>query len=247
MIHPIYFMVRRFMLSFVVVFIRSHLIWQIFAKAMMIIIAVNLIGHVEALHTKERQLLEYINEVIIMQVLYTMICFSPFVPEIETRYLVGFWCIVLVSFHLILNMSMICYASLKRAKFDIQLWFAKKKLTKFRAKKRSQMMENELKRKYYRRARIKAARKAYNLSNAEKVASEYLKQASPKRLKFEQDSELVSLPLKSISEAPLNEEFEQIDTRAYTRKDRFYSKATDNYRDFMMELEPDLTPTFHNP
>jgi hypothetical protein len=43
-IHPIYFLLRRFLMAVLVVYLRESLITQIFVKAMSIIVAVNLIG-----------------------------------------------------------------------------------------------------------------------------------------------------------------------------------------------------------
>lgn len=88
-------------------------------KALSIIFAVMLIGGVEALHTPERRRWEFFNEIIIMMVLYTMICFSPFVPDLSARYQVGWFCIFLVGLHLALNLGLILFGSFKKVRFDV--------------------------------------------------------------------------------------------------------------------------------
>lgn len=82
MLHPIYFLLRRLLMASLVVFVRGYLIGQIFVKAMTIVGAVIMVGHLEALYTPQRRNWEFFNEIIIMMVLYTMICFSPFVPDL---------------------------------------------------------------------------------------------------------------------------------------------------------------------
>jgi hypothetical protein len=124
-VHPIYFLLRRFLMAALVVYFRDSLISQVFFKAMSIIVAVNLIGNVQALHTPERRNLEYLNEIIIMLVLYTIICFSQFVPDPEARYMMGFVCIVIVASHLLINLWLISFKSFKILKFEIQIWFAR--------------------------------------------------------------------------------------------------------------------------
>ena len=53
---------------------------------MSVIYGVILIGRVEALEGEQRRRVEFINEIIIMFVLYNIICFSPFVPDPSARY-----------------------------------------------------------------------------------------------------------------------------------------------------------------
>ena len=52
-----------------------------------------------------------------MMVLYTMICFSPFVPDLHARYTVGFFCMFLVSLHLGINLSLIFFGSFSKLLF----------------------------------------------------------------------------------------------------------------------------------
>lgn len=50
---------------------------------------------------------EFLNEVIIMFVMYNVLCFSPFVPDLETRSRMGFFCCIVVALHLIVNLYFI--------------------------------------------------------------------------------------------------------------------------------------------
>lgn len=62
-----------------------------------------------------------------MCVLYCMICFSPFVPDIRARQVVGYVCCLLVSVHLALNLYLILASSFIDLKVKVRLWYALKK------------------------------------------------------------------------------------------------------------------------
>ena len=62
-----------------------------------------------------------------MCVLYCMICFSPFVPDIRARQIVGYVCCLLVSVHLALNLYFILASSFIDLKVKVRLWYALKR------------------------------------------------------------------------------------------------------------------------
>ena len=51
--------------------------------------------------------MEIFNETILMLTMYTMICFSPFVPDVLTRFKLGYVTILIVCVHLLLNLTII--------------------------------------------------------------------------------------------------------------------------------------------
>jgi hypothetical protein len=61
---------------------RKFLWMQIFFKAMSIVTAVILIGEADYFETTFKKRMEFANEILIMLMLYNMICYSPFVPDI---------------------------------------------------------------------------------------------------------------------------------------------------------------------
>jgi hypothetical protein len=80
LLHPMYFLLRRFLMSIIVVVMRDRLIFQIMLKAFSIIAAVIILGEIP-FNTVAKRRTELLNETIIMLVLYNMICFSPFVTD----------------------------------------------------------------------------------------------------------------------------------------------------------------------
>jgi len=93
-------------MAIIVVIFRDYLIFQLFFKAMMIVTAVIIIGAVPFNSVAKRQA-EFLNEVIIMFVLYNMICFSPFVPDYEAKQKMGYFCCLVVAGHLFINLYFI--------------------------------------------------------------------------------------------------------------------------------------------
>lgn len=73
-----------------------------------------------------------INEIVIMIVMYNFICFSAFVPDIESRQKVGYLCILLVALHLLFNIFFIAKTSIDNLIYNIKVCRAKKKLYKQR-------------------------------------------------------------------------------------------------------------------
>ena len=61
---------------------------------------------------------EFFNETTVMCVLYCMICFSPFVPDIRARQAMGYFCCMIVSFHLAINLLLITFSTLQQLKLS---------------------------------------------------------------------------------------------------------------------------------
>jgi hypothetical protein len=135
---PFYFLVRRLLMAVIIVILGDHLITQVFIMAMSIITAVIINGHVDGLPRKKR-IMEFLNETILMFVLYSMICFSPFVPENKARITMGYFCCLVVALHLVVNLSLILAASVQSLIKNFKLWRAKRNLAKQRREKKSAM------------------------------------------------------------------------------------------------------------
>ena len=129
MLQPIYFLFRRFMMAVIVVKFE-HFIFQVLAKAFSIVIGVILVGHIEALTPPLKRKMEFMNEVIIMMVLYCMISFSPVAADPGARYMMGFFCIAIVGSHLLINLFLIMASNFRQIKLDLQIWLARRNLKK---------------------------------------------------------------------------------------------------------------------
>jgi hypothetical protein len=86
LIFPFYFMFRRLLMAVIVVVFKNFFWMQIFLKMMSIITAVIIIGEADYFESTFKRQMEFANEILVMFMLYNMISFSPFVPDIETRF-----------------------------------------------------------------------------------------------------------------------------------------------------------------
>jgi hypothetical protein len=60
-----------------------------------------------------------------MFMLYNMICFSPFVPDIEARFKMGYFCCVLEALALAVNICLITTESFKAIILELKVFYAK--------------------------------------------------------------------------------------------------------------------------
>ena len=104
---PFFFIFRRMMLAVAIVIMNEVLIWQVMLMASQIVASVIIIGNARPYQWQSKRSLEYFNEIILMIVLYTFICFSPFVPDIEMRFAIGYVSITTVCTHLAVNFFLI--------------------------------------------------------------------------------------------------------------------------------------------
>jgi len=97
---------------------------------MSVVIAVILIGEANYFETPFKRRLEFANEILIMFILYNMISFSPFVPDAESRFKMGYFCCVVEVLALIINIIIIMSESLGSIILLGRVWFAKRYLTR---------------------------------------------------------------------------------------------------------------------
>jgi len=83
-----------------------------------VITAVIMIGHVSPYARKGQNQVETFNEVVIMFVVYHMICFTPFIWDLEMKYNLGYSVCSLVSFHLIVNFSVLTKSSFRGSRLS---------------------------------------------------------------------------------------------------------------------------------
>ena len=150
LIYPCYFMFRRLLLAIIVVIFKKFLWMQIFLNTMSIIIAVVILGEADYFETRFKRTMEFTNEVLVMFMLYNMISFSPLVPEIQTRFYVGYFCCIVEAFALAANLYLIIFSSIKGAILRIKIWYAKRDLMKGKTEHQKERAKGKLLRKLLR-------------------------------------------------------------------------------------------------
>ena len=74
--------------------------------------------------------MEIFNEVILMVVMYTIICFSPLVPDVEVRFNIGYICMIAISSHLVVNLYIIGRSQFFKLKLMMRIKLARRKYLK---------------------------------------------------------------------------------------------------------------------
>ena len=95
--------------------------------AMQIVASVILIGNVKPYGERAKRRKEMFNETILMFVMYTIICFSPFVPDVSVRFFIGYITIFAVGLHLAVNIYGIAGSTFAGVKRKLVLRAAKRR------------------------------------------------------------------------------------------------------------------------
>jgi len=124
LLQPFWFLVRRLLLALAVVFLESGVIWQISILTMTVIVQVIILGRVGPFREQSKNSFELFNECFVLVVMYHCICFTPFVPDIATRYYLGYLVIVVISIHMVINIVLIAKTMHRELHMMYRIWRA---------------------------------------------------------------------------------------------------------------------------
>jgi hypothetical protein len=105
------FLVRRFLIGVSVVF-NDQITVQIFTLLLGVLVEIAVNSTVNPYDTPFLNNNVYFNEIIIVTTMYSFICFTDFVPDMETRSIIGYTACSTVCLHLGLNIFFMLSASL---------------------------------------------------------------------------------------------------------------------------------------
>ena len=57
--------------------------------------------------------MKFFNEIILMYSIYAFLAYTPWVEDVEGKFLTGYISIFLIGLHLVINIALICAASAK--------------------------------------------------------------------------------------------------------------------------------------
>ena len=140
---PLWFLFRRLMLAIMVVYFDGAVIWQISLMAFQVIVAVIVYGNVEPFKDRHVNKFEIFNEVTVMFVMYNIMCFTPFVPDVEVRYKLGFVVCALITFNILVNLSRMVKPALRSIWYDYKIRKAKKEYKTYRVEFKKKLDERK--------------------------------------------------------------------------------------------------------
>lgn len=98
-----------------------------------VIFQVVVLGLVEPFALKSKIHFEMFSECIVMMVMYHIICFTPFVPDLEVRFRLGYLVCALISSHLVVSLGILLKANLRDIRMKRWMYKADKGQAKFRS------------------------------------------------------------------------------------------------------------------
>ena len=111
--------------------------------AYQIVAAVIIIGNVEPFQSNNKSRSEIFNEVTLMVIMYSIICFSPLVPDVEVRFQLGYICIIAISLHFLVNFIQILVQSFSTIRMNFIKKYAKRQYKKQRIKHKRRIKQEE--------------------------------------------------------------------------------------------------------
>jgi len=129
LLQPVWFLVRRLLLAIIVVLLKTTVIWQISLMTLTVITQVIILGRVGPFVEKSKIRFEFFSEVTLMLVMYHMICFTPFVPDVQVRFNLGYSVCAVISFHLLLSFGLLAKRNHGELKIGYIKWKGKREYT----------------------------------------------------------------------------------------------------------------------
>lgn len=113
---PGFFLFRRVMLGIAICTVGRVFIWQVFLMTGQITTQVIIIGS-GVYQTPSRRRAEFFNELMLMFVMYTIFCFTPWVDDVIVKFQLGYLTCLIVGCHLAVNFFLIFRVSLHQVNF----------------------------------------------------------------------------------------------------------------------------------
>ena len=120
LIHVFNFFFRRLVIPLSVVY-SHNIVVQIHAMTGSTLLQLIIIGYVKPFKGGSfANKMEMFNECMLLLIMYTMMCFTDLVPDVRIQYKMGYISCVLVVGHLLVNLGLMLYSSLKRLYLKIK-------------------------------------------------------------------------------------------------------------------------------
>jgi len=101
------------------------------------------------------------SECIVMMVMYHIICFTPFVPEVEVRFKLGYLVCAIISSHLVVSLAILLKTNARIIRMKRRMYKANKENSKFRSDLKEKWEERRAKREQKRKDRKERLKKEY--------------------------------------------------------------------------------------
>lgn len=113
LLHNNWFMIRRLLMAAVCVFTPKLFFVQFTVFAWSSIANVVIVGQIRIFEDPAKTKFEMQSEVAIMLIMYTVICFSSYVSDVQARETMGYICCLIIALNFIFNLSGIIFGLIR--------------------------------------------------------------------------------------------------------------------------------------
>ena len=153
-LQPVFFLIRRLVMAATIVHLKHFLAAQIYLIFFQSALSVIILSYIRAYQKGSRHRMEIFNEIILVLTLYTIMCFSDWLSDVELKMKIGYVACALVSFHFILNIAIMTTTTIQVSKRKCRFKSLQRKYKKEREARNKMMEETRAKRSAKRRARF---------------------------------------------------------------------------------------------
>ena len=129
-IQPIFFLLRRLILAYTVVHMNDNFAGQIAVILLQTLTSLMILSFLEAFINGRRHNMELFNELIMLMTLYTIMCFSDWLGDLEVQFKIGYVACALIGFHFGLNLFLIIVTTVRVTKQRCRMRILRKKHAK---------------------------------------------------------------------------------------------------------------------
>ena len=134
LLYQVFFMARRMAYAFILIDLLDRSYFQVLLVVLVIcLFALLYVGSIRPFQTKMMNRVYLVNEVFTTLCSYTLVAFSDFVPDKQTRYETGWAIIGAVFFLMLFNLTAITIESLVNLFYKLKLRWLRRKARKMAA------------------------------------------------------------------------------------------------------------------
>lgn len=144
LIQPTFYVLRRIHLALTVVYLEQWFIWQSYMLFAQVIFSIIMVGHIKPWREPMQWKSQLFNEMVILVVYYHLMCFTPFFPDYDNQYTVGYSVIVIVSLHIFYSIAFMAYLSFYSTIYRLKLWWLIRRMREHSSEKRQLFASGKL-------------------------------------------------------------------------------------------------------
>ena len=122
-----FFLARRLLFAFVIVFCGSSLVLQVFLGDVLSTLMLAFFISVRPMNDNFNNCIQVVNELTVLTCVWLLFHYSDFVGSPDTRYDLGFYFMYLIAIDIIFNVVFLIYTVVKKIYLEIRSFFVRRR------------------------------------------------------------------------------------------------------------------------